>query len=264
MGDRRSARGFGEPLQVFVAVVVAASFAGFFLGTRSTRADFDSSAAHSPLPAVQADCEGCEAVPASRPYFALRKNPVHPAPSWPEAAPHLRDAARAVRDERTLAGVLQDRSGRRAYDGAPPVIPHPVEQRSAASCLSCHAEAMSIGGRVAPVMSHRHYSSCTQCHAEERGSMPPGDPLREDARYEGNRFAGQPAPSSGPRAWAIAPPQVPHKTFMRETCLSCHGDAGAAPMRTSHPDRQSCLQCHAPSARLDQHQQAEELQVGAR
>jgi cytochrome c-type protein NapB len=45
---------------------------------------------------------------------------------------------------------------------------------------------------------------------------------------------------------------VPHTTFMRESCLSCHGPTGADPIRTTHAWRTNCLQCHAPSAVLDQ------------
>jgi nitrate reductase (cytochrome), electron transfer subunit len=45
---------------------------------------------------------------------------------------------------------------------------------------------------------------------------------------------------------------VPHPIFMRENCLSCHGAAGPEPIRTTHPWQTNCLQCHAPSAVLDQ------------
>jgi cytochrome c-type protein NapB len=39
---------------------------------------------------------------------------------------------------------------------------------------------------------------------------------------------------------------------MRENCMSCHGEGGTSAIRTSHPDRQSCTQCHAPDAGYDQ------------
>jgi cytochrome c-type protein NapB len=39
---------------------------------------------------------------------------------------------------------------------------------------------------------------------------------------------------------------------MRDDCMSCHGPQGLFGLRTPHPDRQSCLQCHVPNAELDQ------------
>jgi cytochrome c-type protein NapB len=58
--------------------------------------------------------------------------------------------------------------------------------------------------------------------------------------------------ASGVRAYTGAPPEIPHSTWMRETCLACHGGTGAEGLRTRHPQRQSCTQCHAPSAGLNQ------------
>jgi nitrate reductase (cytochrome), electron transfer subunit len=56
------------------------------------------------------------------------------------------------------------------------------------------------------------------------------------------------------RAFDGAPPTIPHSTLMRTDCLSCHGPQGLYGLRTPHPERQSCLQCHAPGAHLDQYQ----------
>ena len=56
----------------------------------------------------------------------------------------------------------------------------------------------------------------------------------------------------GNRAWSIAPPEIPHRTFMQERCESCHGVNGRDAIRSTHPWRQSCEQCHAPSAEFDQ------------
>lgn len=143
--------------------------------------------------------------------------------------------------------VLSLRAQRRAFDGAPPVVPHPIDQMSSASCLACHGEGIWIGRGVrAPKMSHDVFASCTQCHVEQQS----GD--LELLATVANFFEGKAAPIGGSRAWAGAPPVVPHPTFMRESCLSCHGPSGPEPIRTTHPGRASCLQCHAPSAELDQ------------
>ena len=41
-------------------------------------------------------------------------------------------------------------------------------------------------------------------------------------------------------------------SLMRERCDSCHG-VWAGALRTTHPWRQNCVQCHTPSAARDQH-----------
>jgi cytochrome c-type protein NapB len=69
----------------------------------------------------------------------------------------------------------------------------------------------------------------------------------------GNSFVGLNPPLKGTRAWPLAPPTIPHSTLMRSDCLSCHGPQGLYGLRTPHPERQSCVQCHVPGAELDQH-----------
>jgi nitrate reductase (cytochrome), electron transfer subunit len=155
-----------------------------------------------------------------------------------------------MRRHRALA--LAERAGRRAYDGAPPVVPHPVAQQSAAACLACHGPGLVVKDKVASKMSHPLHSNCTQCHVPAAGpQIPVTDPLLRVPLAE-NVFAGSEAPLKGSRAWPQAPPTVPHSTFMRSDCLSCHGPQGLFGLRTPHPERQSCLQCHAPGAGLDQ------------
>jgi cytochrome c-type protein NapB len=100
-------------------------------------------------------------------------------------------------------------------------------------------------------MSHTAMASCTQCHVVEEAPMPGGADLPPDPRDVGNAFVGLPSPTAGPRAWDVAPPQVPHRTFMRENCDSCHGVNGRDALRSSHPWRESCEQCHAASAQAD-------------
>jgi cytochrome c-type protein NapB len=39
---------------------------------------------------------------------------------------------------------------------------------------------------------------------------------------------------------------------MRSDCMSCHGYEGRLGIRTTHPWRNSCQQCHAPSAAMEQ------------
>jgi len=58
---------------------------------------------------------------------------------------------------------------RRAFEGAPPVVPHPIDQQGTHSCLSCHEHSMKVGDRVAPVTSHPLLANCTQCHVSAEG-----------------------------------------------------------------------------------------------
>lgn len=145
--------------------------------------------------------------------------------------------------------IVAERATRRAYDGAPPTIPHGVDQRGAPACLACHERGMRVDQRVAPAMSHESYSSCLQCHAPE-GGTPTDAPLAPSVSVA-SAFEGATSPTTGERAWPGAPPTIPHRTFMRERCASCHG-TWASGLASTHPWRQSCTQCHAPSAPLDQ------------
>ncbi len=135
--------------------------------------------------------------------------------------------------------ALADRARNRAYDGAPPTVPHPIASLSAASCLACHGEGMKVGDRVATKMSHAHLSNCTQCHVEQA-----------DQTVE-NFFLGVGRAGPGERANPGAPPTIPHHLWMREDCMSCHGLVARPGIRTTHPWLSNCMQCHAASSVLD-------------
>jgi cytochrome c-type protein NapB len=154
------------------------------------------------------------------------------------------------RDPAAYAGAIAQRQTNRAYDGAPPTVPHAVDQHGAPACLACHERGMAVEGRVAPMMSHERYESCVQCHTTSETPFAPSVRLPH-AVSEVNSFVGRREPEHGTRAWAGAPPTMPHRTFMREVCASCHG-ARAEGLLPGHPWRESCSQCHGPSGTLDQ------------
>jgi cytochrome c-type protein NapB len=147
------------------------------------------------------------------------------------------------------AQALASRASRRAYDGAPPTIPHAVAEQAAPACLSCHQAGAHFAGRAAPAMSHEPFQSCVQCHAPTRAesTSTQGPPPFVSP---GSDFEGR-SPERGARAWVGAPPTIPHAEQMRSRCESCHGVFGKLGMRSTHPWRQNCRQCHAPSAELD-------------
>jgi len=145
------------------------------------------------------------------------------------------------------AASARARASRRAFNGAPPVIPHAVADTNDAACYACHGGGIRIAGHKASVMSHPFLANCLQCHAPPPPSFHQREPEVESS------FVGLPAPRSGQRAYPGAPPTIPHSRWMRQNCLACHGhQQGWAGMETTHPWRTNCTQCHAPSAALDQ------------
>ena len=151
-------------------------------------------------------------------------------------------------DPKLRAEAVAKRAARRAYNGAPPTIPHPVDSNDVTSCYQCHGEGKVIGTLIAPKISHQRYTNCTQCHAPVEVGTPGDSPGLEVK----NEFIGVASSGRGTRAYAGAPPTIPHATTMRENCTSCHGTLGLTGLRSSHPWRVNCTQCHAPSATLDQ------------
>lgn len=142
--------------------------------------------------------------------------------------------------------ALRQRAQNRAYNGAPPTIPHAIDQQSDASCSACHQDGMLTKSLRIARMPHTFLANCTQCHVESRPRHLLATLFRE------NTFAGLPAPTAGPRAFTGAPPQIPHSTWMRSDCMSCHGYEGQHGLRTTHPWRNSCQQCHTPAATMEQ------------
>jgi nitrate reductase (cytochrome), electron transfer subunit len=246
---------------VFGAMVITASASGYFMGLRQTGSQLNPVAAISlavPAAAHRAALE-TEAVPLATRYDEQDRLKDGPNAAWEN---HLNKLVQPVVDYGALTNVteaeralaLRERASRRAFDGAPPVVPHPVAQDSAAACLACHGPGLVIKDKVASKMSHALHTSCTQCHVPAVGPRIPMPDMTLLEPLTENQFVGLKASLKGSRAWPQAPPTIPHSTLMRTDCLSCHGPQGLYGLRTPHPDRQSCMQCHAPGAHLDQYQ----------
>jgi cytochrome c-type protein NapB len=189
-------------------------------------------------------------------YSELRKGRRGPNASMYEGAfawlrslgPRAADPV--VQTEEETLEALERRRARRAYAGAPPIVPHPIQQREPEACLACHEKGIWIAGVRAPMMSHRRYTICAQCHAPQRQET--ASMTLVATIPSNNSFEGVAEPGPGATAWKGAPPTIPHAIFMREECSSCHGLNGAQGLRTPHPVRESCTQCHAGSAGFDQ------------
>jgi cytochrome c-type protein NapB len=139
--------------------------------------------------------------------------------------------------------TLEKFDARRAFPGAPPVIPHPLledQTMGARGCLGCHAD----GGFVpplktyAPVTPHPQLENCRQCHV----------PQKETPLFAGTMWSKISGPPVKQAAMPGAPPPMPHSNEMRGNCLACHAGPGAvAEIRTPHPERANCRQCHVRS-----------------
>jgi cytochrome c-type protein NapB len=129
---------------------------------------------------------------------------------------------------------------RRAYPGAPPIVPHPLADASSfggSTCLTCHRDGGWVEkfGAFAPLTPHPELASCLQCHV----------PSSESAPFRASTYLPPPAPVIHRAALPGSPPPIPHQLEMRDNCLACHaGPAAVREIRTTHPERVNCRQCH--------------------
>jgi cytochrome c-type protein NapB len=233
-------------LQLGAAIVVAVAAVGFLTGTRAPRGAVRGLAGARGKGAPSAD-----AVPRYRDLADGRRGPnarMYAAAfrALVAALPALGAPVDPERSRRPEALAL--RAAGRAYDGAPPTIPHRVAASGASDCLACHARGAVIAERVAPAMSHPVFAACTQCHVPVAADAP----FRNTPPVPSTTFVGLASEGAGERAWPGAPPTIPHPTRMRSECASCHGPSGKHGLRSTHPVRANCLQCHAQSAAFDQ------------
>lgn len=239
-------------INVFLTVVIGLAVIGFFVGT--TGDPFDAQlAGFSDEPDDQVADD--EAMPA-RSYTELMENPYVNNDHWRTELQRLSEQRPAQTEEveRTpemTARALDERQQHRAYAGAPPTIPHPVAETGSPACMACHGEGLRVDNRLAPPISHEERPNCTQCHVPANTNIPAEDTRRDELPLN-NNFDGLDRWGPGDRAQPGAPPTIPHPTNMRGECSSCHGTMARPGLRTTHPWRIQCTQCHAPSATLDQ------------
>ncbi len=236
-----------------VIAVFVLSVSGYFIGLRQTvREQVATPALDSDPAALVPEVAGTPSAPT---YESIREAEIGPNSDWQSRLSDLWPAPTlfAAIDSELLRVRRQER---RAYDGAPPVVPHPIDQTSAETCLQCHQDALPVGDVVASAISHPVYASCTQCHVSAKGLGSRWNTSDFDL-HTGNRFSGRHAAMLGERAYPDSPPTIPHAVHMRQNCLSCHGELGTSPIRTTHPERQSCVQCHVPGSEVDESNFAE-------
>lgn len=243
----------------FLSFVMAIAVIGFFVGIGDgvPKPDGVNESLLVDLGPSNTEITDTKSVPALN-YSDIASTPMGPTKSWqatlqslPQPEFDLYTKIEPSEAEKEASTKL--RASRRSYNGAPPFIPHPVENTNDAACYACHSGGVKIAGLKASVMSHAFLANCVQCHAP----MAPAPFQSLEASVE-TTFVGLPAPKEGTRAYKGAPPTIPHSRWMRENCNACHGGPhGWAGMESTHPWRTNCVQCHAPSATLDQMPESE-------
>jgi len=228
----------GRSARLVTVGLLAAAAIGFVSGTRPAerrQPEAARAATGGAERAVrQAELRGLRRGPNGKMYEGAFERLAATGPAYGdvvETGPELR------------AEALSARAARRAWRGAPPVVPHPVTEQEVGACLGCHAEGLQLGSRAVPAVSHETKTNCLQCHALSRpeheavAALGGPPPVASWARLD--------EPGPGARAWKGAPPTIPHATQMRERCESCHGLHGRPGLRVPHPERENCQQCHA-------------------
>lgn len=140
--------------------------------------------------------------------------------------------------------AMNVRAERRAYSGAPPVIPHP---RLGGACITCHtAEGNQVIPKIGIAPANPHLQTpgmstdarCEQCHVFQQTEN-----IFRENEFTPFLLASQENEPAHP----YAPPVIPHSLFMREDCNACHAGAAARPeIRCQHSERKRCQQCHVP------------------
>ena len=231
-------------MTIFGAIAVGIGLVGFLVGIAQpvvpTRATHHVAA----LPT--------ESIRLAPSYREINSAAVGPNQSWTSSFTSLKQTrpdllAPVIRTPAMKDAALRDRLRTRAFDGAPPVVPHRVEHQSAQSCLVCHRDGMQLGSQIATKISHPHFANCLGCHVEQAGSLP----IAVNAETPANLFAGLLRAGPGIRAMPGAPPSIPHTTHLRGDCMSCHGLIARPGLRTTHPWLTNCVQCHASPAETE-------------
>ena len=200
--SKNSPNGSGGISPLFLAGVMGVAVVGYFVGIH----------AGVPQPDARPDqarpvADGHDVATPAKNYSEMRRS--SPAMKEPllnvslnrVPQPAFDRLAEVLLDPQAKLRSIAERTSRRAFNGAPPVIPHAVEGTSDAACYACHGKGIVIGDRVAHPMSHAFLANCLQCHA------PPSPPpfVEGFAKAFPNDFVGAPSPTAGKRAFTGAP-----------------------------------------------------------
>ena len=243
---------------IFTFIVVSCGIVGYFVGLQSPMnpgerrtAGFaaNASAIHSNDGTSHSKLGSQQFVVLATDYSDMAAVTSERAQRWKTKIADLKSSVDLMADvvispeEKLLA--LARRNEIRAFNGAPPTIPHPVNEMPSQACAACHTDGAKTESLRIPAMSHPFLTNCTQCHVESSlKNLQKYASSHSNDLWVGNSFVGLPAPTEGQRAYEGAPPQIPHSVWMRQSCASCHGVTGLHGIRATHPWRNNCQQCH--------------------
>ena len=201
-------------------------------------------------------------VPAAKP-IASEAEVFRTRPAQFGAAPDPELRVRAHRRTLTVHHHL------RAFPGAPPRIPHGLTEQEfkGGRCNTCHERGGFVErfATYAPLTPHPEMGQCLQCHvADDRlvglpVSLDPGTPVCAQCHVLSAitdpppQFVAIDWPEPrwlelGQVAFPGAPPLIPHPVQTRGNCVACHAGMGSVhEIRTTHPERANCRQCHVPA-----------------
>jgi cytochrome c-type protein NapB len=242
-----------KTLAVVFLMVGMLAVSGFFMGMRQT----ERQVTRNQFPAAEKPTVSAKNIPAAPKYKQIAHTEWLANRDWKFTLADLPRAVTpptgpAIATPAETAAAIERRKSLRAYDGAPPVIPHAIDTLKSSACASCHGEDSNlvIGGKRPAEISHPWITNCTSCHVPADGLRQVTAPPETRLLVE-NAFIGKTSAGHGPRAYGTAPPTMPHPVWMRQNCMACHGPGREQAIRTSHPERRNCLQCHAPNATFD-------------
>jgi cytochrome c-type protein NapB len=242
-----------KTLAVVFLMIGVLAVSGFFMGMRQT----ERQVTREQVPTAENPMASAAEIPSAPKYTEIATAEWLANRNWKFTLADLPRAAAPVpgglpASPAETSAAIERRRSLRAYDGAPPVVPHAIDSLRSTACMSCHGEGgdLVIAGKRPPKISHPWITNCTSCHV-------PADGLRQFTATEEtrlhieNEFLGKESAGKGSRAYPTAPPTMPHAVWMRQNCMACHGPGREQAIRTSHPERRNCLQCHAPNAAFD-------------
>ncbi|MES0491687.1 MAG: nitrate reductase cytochrome c-type subunit [Leptospirales bacterium] len=154
-----------------------------------------------------------------------------------------------------LEELREKRNILRAYDGAPPQVPHSTTQTAYRRCLVCHEKGFTLKNEqtegiadrvVGPIVPHPTWLNCVQCHVPQNT-----DEQFVENTFEPFRITSKKAPvdpSVDPAENAGPPPRMPHAKQNRENCKVCHAsETGSLAIKSPHGEREGCEYCHVES-----------------
>jgi len=155
------------------------------------------------------------------------------------------------KDEHTQ--MREKRESLRAYEGAPPVIPHSINRTTSDYCLVCHekgvifeAEAVVMNQKnaQAKITPHPQWVNCIQCHG-----------LRiDDSKFRKNKFMPYritSTPFTKTKDNEGTPPAMPHMLQNHDNCIVCHLSKTAyATIIPEHGETEGCPLCHQQNEKL--------------